>query len=233
MIDDQLLDRNLGLFERLVGGLFVADRPFENMVGMFAMTVRGLHLVLDVLAQDRRIRGKRLERIDDAGQRLVIDLDQLRRVGGDIAVLGDDEGDFLVLEQNLVLGQHRLDVARQRRHVMQTERFQVGGGQDGEDAGQRLGAAGVDAADAGMGVRRADEIAEDHARQFQVVDIIAPPLREANVLDAFAFAAETFEFFGASGALGFNSLDGHCAASINGVSCSFAAAYWIALTMFI
>ncbi len=68
-----------------------------------------------------------------------------------------------------------------------------------------------------MGVRRANEIAENHARQFQVVDIIALTLGEANVLDAFALAAETFEFFGASGALGFNSLDGHCAASTNGV----------------
>ena len=49
-------------------------------------------------------------------QRLVFDLDQFGRVGGDIAVLGDDEGDLLVLEQHLAVGEHRLHVAGQRRH---------------------------------------------------------------------------------------------------------------------
>ena len=49
-------------------------------------------------------------------QRLVLDLDQIGGVGRDVAVVGDDEGDFLVLEQHLAVGEHHLHVAGERRH---------------------------------------------------------------------------------------------------------------------
>ncbi len=113
------------------------------MVVVLALAVRAFGLVLEVLAQHRRVRRHRLERIDDHRQPLVLDLDQLGRVGRHIAVLGDDEGDLLVLEQHLFLGQHRLHVAGKRRHVVQVERLEVGRGQHREHARDGLGACEV------------------------------------------------------------------------------------------
>ena len=55
----------------------------------------------------------------------------------------------------------------------------------------------VDRFDARMGMRRADEIAVQHARQLHVVDVIALALGEADVLDALALAAHAFEGGGA------------------------------------
>ena len=51
--------------------------------------------------------------------------------------------------------------------------------------------------DARMRIGRAHEIAVEHARQVQVVDVIALALREADVLDALALAADAFELLGA------------------------------------
>ena len=49
-------------------------------------------------------------------QRLVFDFHQIGGIGRDVAVLGDDERDFLVLEQHLAVGEHHLHVAGERRH---------------------------------------------------------------------------------------------------------------------
>ncbi len=79
-----------------------------------------------------------------------------------------------------------------------------------------------------MAVLRAHEIAEQHARQLDVVDVIALALGEADVLDALPLGAETFELLGAC----FGGFDGgaHSAASLAVLSWSAAAR--IALTMF-
>ena len=68
------------------------------MIVVLALAVRAFGLVLEVFADHRRAVGHRLERIDIARQRLIFDLDQIGGVGRDIAILGDHEGDFLVLE---------------------------------------------------------------------------------------------------------------------------------------
>src|SRR5258708_29160030 len=81
-----------------------------------------------------------------------------------------------------------------------------------------------------MGVRRTDKIAVQHARQFQIVDVIALALGEADVLDPLALAAHAFECGGALFPRGSEVL--HSAASWNSTPLILAAAYWIALTMF-
>ena len=53
---------------------------------------------------------ERLAGVDDRVERLVLDVDQLERVAGRVAVLGDDEGDLLALEADLVGGEHGLHV---------------------------------------------------------------------------------------------------------------------------
>ena len=167
MIDD------LRVAEREIGCLAVADLPFEDVVVVLACAVRAGGLAREVLAQHRRVRVHRLERIDQRRQFLVFDLDEFRGVGRDVAVVGDDEGDLLVLEQHLAVRQHHLHIARQRRHPMQFQRRQIGGGQHGDHAGQRLCLRGVDALDPGMGIGRAHEVAVQHAGQLHVVHVVA------------------------------------------------------------
>ena len=69
-----------------------------------------------------------------------------------------------------------------------------------------------------------------HARQLQIVDVVALALGEADVLDALALAAHAFEFGFALFPRGSHVV--HSAASLNSTPLILSAAYWIALTMF-
>ena len=61
--------------------VLVAHLPVEDVVVVLALAVRAVGLVLEVLADHRRVRRHRLERIDVERQRLVFDLDQVGGVG--------------------------------------------------------------------------------------------------------------------------------------------------------
>ena len=197
--------------------------PGEDVIVMLALAVGAVGLVLQILADHRRAVRHGLERIDIDRQRLVLDLDQFDGVGRGLAAFGDHEGDFLVLEQHLAVGEHHLHVAGQRRHPGEVDGFQHLGGQHRDDAGHRRGLGGVDLLDAGVAVRRAHQVAVEHAGQLQIVDVIALALGEADVFDALSLAAHAFEFFGAFGGGGGHVV--HSAASWNGTPASFAAAY--------
>ena len=231
LVAQEVLGRDFGLLEGGVGQFPVADLPVEDMVRMAARPVSAILLVLDVLAQDRRVLVHRLEWVDDDGQGFVLDLDQVRGVGGDIAVGRDDEGDLLVLEQDLAVGEHHLDVAGKGRHPGQIDALEVLGGEHCEHARHGLGLGGVDLHDAGVSMARAMEVAVHHARQLDVVDVIAFALGEAHVLDALALAAHALKLFGALERSGKGSVV-HSAASLNSRPAILAAAYWIAFTMF-
>ena len=210
LIDDLLLDADLGLGERPLGRLLVADLPGEDVVVMPARPVRARGLAREVLAQHRRAVGQRGLGIVQRRQLLVLDLDQLDRIGRDVAVVGDHEHDLLVLEQHLAVGEHRLHVARERRHVVQVQGLQVLGREHRAHARQRLGLRGVDRLDARVAVLAAHEVAEQHARQLQVVDVVAFALDEADVLLALAGAADAAQrrlalFLGHGGDLGHHS----------------------------
>ena len=125
VIDQHLFDGYFGVCKYSVGCVFVTDLPFENVVWMFAGAMRTNHLILDVLAQNRRVRQHRFERINDAGQCLVDHIHQFGGVGGDVTVLSDDKSHFLILEQHFFFCQNSLDVACQRRHVMQAKRLEI------------------------------------------------------------------------------------------------------------
>ena len=231
LVAEKVLRRDLGLGEGGVGQFLVADLPVEDVVRVFARPVGALGLVLDVLAQDGRVRVHRLERVDDDRERLVLDLDQVRGVGGDIAVGRDDEGDLLVLEQDLAVGEHHLDVAGEGRHPGEIDALEILGGQHRKHPRHGLGLRRIDLDDARVRMARAMEVAVQHARQLDVVDVVAAPLREAYVLDALALAAHALKLFGALERGGSGGVV-HSAASLNSRPASLAAAYWIALTMF-
>ena len=134
VIGDHLLDRHLGLLEGGVGQVLVADGPLEDVVVVLARAVRAGGLAGEVLAQHRRILVHRLERIDHDRQRLVFDHHLVDAVIGGIAVGRDHEGDLLVLEQHLAVGQHHLHVAGKRRHPGEVDGLQRLGGDDREHA---------------------------------------------------------------------------------------------------
>src|SRR5512145_2434765 len=64
LVGDELLYHHLGLLERGVGRFLVADLPGEDVVMVLALAVRAFRLVLDVLAQHRRVRRHRPKGID-------------------------------------------------------------------------------------------------------------------------------------------------------------------------
>ena len=94
---------HVGLGEGPIGALPVADLPIEHHVVVLA----GL-----VVADQRRIGGQRLGRVDDGRQRFVVDDDGLAAVLREVGVVGDDARDLLPLESDLVGGEDRLGVIR-------------------------------------------------------------------------------------------------------------------------
>ncbi len=114
-------------------------------------------------------------RSHDGRQRLVVDEDQLGRVLGDVAALGDDDGDRLADVAHLVLGQRHLR-ARVEDQVLDGRRrdqqraglpvvAQVGGSVDGHHAGHVRAPCDVSMPrDAGVGVVAAHEGGVQHAR---------------------------------------------------------------------
>src|SRR5207247_8528320 len=118
----------------------------------------------------------------------------------------------------------------ERQHPGQVDGFQRLGGNDSQYARHLQRLFRIDRFDARVRMRRADEIAMQHARQFYVVDIVTLALGEADVFDALALAAETLEFGFALFPRGSHVV--HSAASLNSTPLILSAAYWIALTMF-
>ncbi len=107
---------NFGILESPVGGVFIAHVPGENVVVMATLTLSGFILANQVFTDDRRVRVHRLVRIDQRGQLFVFDFHQFGAVSGDVAVVGDDHCDFLHLETDFFVGQHRLSIAGEGRH---------------------------------------------------------------------------------------------------------------------
>ena len=130
-----------------------------------------------------------------------------------IAVVGDHEGDFLILEQHFLFGQHRLHVAGEGRHPVQLERLQVAAVSTASTPGTFIACrVSIDLIRA-WACGDAHKIAVQHARQLQVVDVIALALSEAGVLDAFALAAHALRLGGALFPRGSQVV--HSAASLN------------------
>ena len=222
-INDHLLDRNVRLGKRIVCLGLVSGLPIEDVIGVLARTVRALLLVLDVFTDHRSIGGHGLERIDVTRQPLVLDFDQFGSIRRGVAVLGDDEGNFLVLEQNLAVGEHHLHIAGKRGHPGEIDglkRFR----RDHRHNARYCGGLGrVDFLDAGVRMRRTRKVAVQHAGQLDVVDVVALALNKADVLDALPLAAHALKLFGAFGGGGGHVV--HSAASWNGTPLILAAAY--------
>ncbi len=178
-----MLDHMRGLGEGGVGRFLVSfDLDEADIVRAIVPDQR--HAGLD------RVAGR-----DDGRQRLVIDLDQLGGIDRLVIGLGHDEGDIVADHAHPVLDQGRiarpiagrvaaaLEPARHRQ-VAEARGLVVGAGDHREHAGRGFGLGGVDLADAGMGVRRAQHIAMRRAGKHHVGDIAAAALDQSRIFEA-------------------------------------------------
>ncbi len=181
------------------------------------------------LVDQRRAASERSVIVRHRIECVVVDVDQLCRILGDIAVARHYAGDRVAAKPHLVLRQRRHPGRQQaldrRRH------FERGGplvdlvaGYHCDHAGQRFCRGQVETDDARMGVRRAHEAGVQRARHRDVVDKGAGAAQQAEILLARQWSADLREL----AALGiFGSGDAHAGSP----SRSARAAFLIARTM--
>ena len=154
----------------------VAGFPVEDVV---------VGLALDVVPDHRGIRVQRLLGIHYRFQRFVVDFDEFEGIAGDVFGVGDDERHLLMLETNLVGGQHGLHVRGQCRHPGQT---QGGQGLAGDhrvhtrEGGRRRG---IDGPDPSVRIGTPQDRRVQHPGHRHVIDVIALPAKESRVLLAW------------------------------------------------
>ena len=176
-----MLDDVIGLGERGFGRGLVAEQLHEA------------DIVRATFPDPRRAVGAGVRGRHDGGQRLVVGDDQLGRVERLVIGLRHHEGDVVADPARPVLGQRRIrrpeDAAVAplqsigHRQVAPSRGLPVFAGEHGEHAGCGLGLAGVDRANARMGVRRAQHVTEHHAGQDHVADIAAASLDQPRILE--------------------------------------------------
>ena len=120
---------------------------------------------LQPVVNDRRVRPRGRHLVEHRLERLVLDLDQVRGLLGDVRVGGQGNGDGLAHVSNLAMRQNRLVVkcgtVVRMRHQLQD----VFDGDDRVDAIEREGRAGINPHDAPVGHRAAADLAVQHAGQ--------------------------------------------------------------------
>ena len=144
-------------------------RGGEGGVDVAARVARRRQPIVMLGVDARRARLQRLGGVEHGGQRLVRDLDQLRRLAGDARRLGGDGGQHVADAARLLAfgdedGPVGIDLADPAfaRHVL--------GGRDRRDAGQRQRLGDVDLDDARARVRRQRDDAVEQSGRVDVGD---------------------------------------------------------------
>ena len=153
----------------------------------------------------RRVLLEGLLRRAHRRQRLVVDLDQLERVLRDVRGLRHHRRDLLALEANLVRYEDGLGVAGERRHPGEVVLRHQLAGHDRHDARKLLGARGVDRVEARVRERAAQELEVEHARQLDVVEVVALAADEAGILLARDGVADATDLGRSHGQLSLSS----------------------------
>ena len=135
--------------------------------------------------QHRLLWIERGERIDDGGQRLVVDLDQLQRILGEVAVGGDNDRDRLAdIAHALDRDRPALDRRLYADDEARRQRGDLSAGENGRDAECLARRRSVDGADFRMRVRRAQDRGVQRAGTYaEVVDEAAAPDEQRGIFD--------------------------------------------------
>ena len=163
-------------------GIDIADLKLDPLGDVGGPGRRRLDAAGDLVLEEQwRVRIHRLVHIDDVRQHFVIDVDQRSGFLGDTLVNRGDGGDGVALIERL-LACH--DVARDvpeilrdplRTLILEFVVREIGGGHHCLDARQRLRLRGIDRADAGMCVRRTDDLAVERAGGREIGAVHRPP----------------------------------------------------------
>ena len=176
VVDDPLLDDDVGVGERLLDVPAAAHRPLVGLVRAERRVDEDLVL-------------QRLLDVDDDGQRLVLDLDVGGGVDDDVLVVADDERDGVADVADAVAGDRPalrgldLDAGRRPGHRQRREQVaHVVAGVDGLDAGARERGRRVDRDDVRVRLARAHDGGVQHAGQGEIVDERRAARDQARVL---------------------------------------------------
>ena len=169
--------------------LVVHARPDDDVgavqrVGPVGGAQAGGDVRAEVGELQRRAGRHGLLDVDGGGQRRVVDVHELRGVGGGRRALGDDHGDGLADEPHPVGRQRRprhLGVHGEQAVV--GGKVQVRGGEHGDDARSRRCRGRVDPGQLGVRHRRPHEVQVQGAGQREVADVGRPPRDQFRVLD--------------------------------------------------
>ena len=173
------LDDDVCLREAAFGVALLVAEMGGNVAGLVAALAHGGGA--QFLVEQRRAVFHGLADIDDGGEHLIVDLDQGQGRLGHVSVDRSDGGDRVALKQRLFAGHHvvrgELESAVVATQFLPAQRGkrQVLGCNDRLDAGQRLGLAGVNGADTGVGMRTSQHLASEQARQLQVGAVLGAP----------------------------------------------------------
>ena len=160
---DVLGDHHVGAINGTLGRVAIAGFPVPDVVG----------LLVFVRSNKWSIRLERLERIDHRLERLVLHLHGGDPVGRPVTRLGHHHGDFLRLIDDVVRRQHHLRVAHQRGHPRQSGCLQLLASDNRRHAGHLQRFRGIDAGDVRVCIRAAHDVHVQHARQLDIVDVLA------------------------------------------------------------
>ena len=148
-----------------------------------------------VRMRQRRSALQRFHGVDDGRQRVVVDLDGVDRVAGDVRVGRDRDGDGVTDEVDAIAGEHGVarrfqigDGCRARHRAARI--VDVGAGEDRDDARNGFRGRRLDAADARVRVRTAQDARVQQTGEPEIVGVGAEPLDEARILDALHRTAD-------------------------------------------
>ena len=152
------------------------------------------------LVQLRRAIGHRLVHVQHGIEDLVLDLDEVERVLGDVLVGGADSGHGVAGVEHLVRSEHVVAHPLEGRerltevdHVAVDAR-EVGVRDDGLHAVERERLRGVDADDAGVRVRAALDAAVEHAWETHVSAVLGPAGHLVGAIGAHGAGADDLVF---------------------------------------
>ncbi len=151
----------------------------RHLHGDVARPVR-VHQVLGV--------GDREVPVEDGRERVVVDLDELGGVLGEVAALGDDQHDRVAHEADVGIGEreHRGHevvgtLEHRRQHRTGDLGVELGAGVDGHHTLGLAGGGDVEAGDAGPGEVAAQEVGVEHVGEHDVVGVATSAGEEARV----------------------------------------------------
>ena len=186
LVDEALANDDLRVGESLVGSVAVADRPVEDDV------------VGSVLVELRRAGLRRLLGVDHGRQRVVIDLDRGERIRRLLGRIRDDGGHAFAGPFDAVRREDAwgVDVVLESRRAAgrpghrQRVVWDVGAGDDGQDARHRLRRRDVDGFDVRVGIWAAQDGDIRHPRELDVVQVAARACDKALVFSSLDRSAE-------------------------------------------